>query len=106
MDLPRRASEWPFAGAGEEEPSRGQLLTGLGQGGTTARPLDSGVLTRWGARAPMRGPATAPWSLHRLRSLSVAAVVALRRGRRESEEREWEVPNGIRVFGRRLASAF
>ena len=60
MDLPRRVSEWPFAGAGEEEPSRGQLLAGLGQGGAAARPLDGGVLTRWGARTPARGPATAP----------------------------------------------
>ena len=59
-DLPRLALGWPFAGAGEEGPSRGQLLAGLGQGGATARPLDGGVLTRWGAHAPARGSATAP----------------------------------------------
>ena len=73
MDLSRRASGWPFAGAGEEEPSRpfagageekpsrGELLAGLGQGGAAARPLNGGVLTRWGAHAPARGPAMAPW---------------------------------------------
>ena len=48
---------------GEEGPSRGQLLAGLSQGGATVRPLDGGMLTRWGARASARGPATAPWSL-------------------------------------------
>jgi hypothetical protein len=47
-----------FAGAGEEaEPGRG--LARLDQGSAAARPLDGGVLTRWGARAPARGPATA-----------------------------------------------
>jgi hypothetical protein len=36
-----------FAGAGEEaKPGRG--FAGLGQGSATARPLDGGVLTRWG----------------------------------------------------------
>ena len=52
----------PFVGAGEEaEP--GSWLFGLGQGGAAARPLNGGVLIHWGARAPTRGPATAPWSL-------------------------------------------
>ena len=43
-DLPHRASGWPFAGVGEEEPSRGQLLAGLGQGGAVARPLDDAMV--------------------------------------------------------------
>jgi len=60
----------PFAGAGEEKPSRGQLLAELSQGGAAARPLDGGVLTRWGARTPAKGPATAPW-LCRPRSISL-----------------------------------
>jgi len=47
---------------GEEAEPR-SWLSGLGQGGAAARPLDGGVLTRWGARAPARGPVTAPWSL-------------------------------------------
>ena len=32
------------------------------QGGATARPLDGGMLTHWGARALARGPATVQWS--------------------------------------------
>ena len=38
----------------------GQLLAGLSHGGAAARPLDGGVLTRWGARAPARRPTTVP----------------------------------------------
>ena len=81
MDLPRRASGWPFAGAGEEEPSR--PFAGAGEEkpirgaarwarprGAMARPLDGDVLTRWGARAPARGPATAPWFAAHSRSVS------------------------------------
>ena len=55
----RRTEPVFFVGVREEdEPGRG--LAGLGQGSAAARPLDSGVLTRWGAHAPARGPATAP----------------------------------------------
>jgi len=50
-----------FSPAREKKCRAGQLLAGLGQGGAAARPLDGGVLTRRGARAPARGPATAPW---------------------------------------------
>jgi len=75
---PNHRANPPFAGVGEEEPSRGQLLAGLGQGGAAARPLDGGVLTRWGARALARGPATAPWSLHRLARSRFAARCSLR----------------------------
>ena len=77
MDLPRRASGCPFVGAGEEEPSRPFAGTGeeeLGQRGAVAWPLDGGVLTRWGVRAPARGPATAPWSLHRPLARCLALV--------------------------------
>ena len=83
MDLPRHASGWPFVGAGEEKPSQGQLLAGLGHGGAAARPLDGGVLTRWGARAPARGPATAPWERPFLRSRSLGCAAT-----EKGEERE------------------
>ena len=36
------------------------LLAGIGRSGAAARPLDGDALTRWGARTPARGPATAP----------------------------------------------
>jgi hypothetical protein len=51
--------------------------------GATARPLDGGVLTRWGARAPARGPATAPWERPFLRSRSLGCAVT-----EKGEERE------------------
>ena len=106
MDLPRRASGCPFIGAGEEAEPR-SWLSGLGQGGAAARPLDGGVLTRWGARAPARGPATAPWPLHRRRSRRLAlgqlmVVLPLRRdeverGESGEEERESNKTNETRV---------
>ena len=49
-----------FAGEGEEDRTLGVLLAGTGHSGVAARPLDGGALTRWGARTPTRGPATAP----------------------------------------------
>jgi len=59
---------------------------------TTARPLDGGVLTRWGARAPARGPATAPWIARStaFESLSVALASLLRLRREERERRRRE----------------
>ena len=103
----------PFDGAGEEaEP--GSWLSGLGQGGAAARPLDGGVLTRWGARAPARGPATAPWTLHRLarlacpRSLSSRSCAALRKERRqrENEERESGEENELGFLRNPATAAF
>jgi len=85
-----------LAGAGEERPNRGCCSPGSAKGGTAARLLDGGVLTRWGARAPARGPATAPWSLHRPLAHSVSSLsllVTLREKRaalRDKEEREAE----------------
>ena len=92
-DLPRRASECPCIGAREEEPSRPFTGAGeeeLGQGGAAARPLDGGVLTRWGARAPARGPATAQ---RPARSSSLAlgcSCAALKREERVRRRRERE----------------
>jgi len=79
------------AGA-EEEAEPGRELAGLGQGSAAARPLDGGVLTRWGARAPARGPATAQRtarSAFLARGCSVAAVLAAatEKGERESKSR-------------------
>ena len=79
MDLPRRASGCPFAGEGEEEPSRPfagageEDRAGLGKGVTAARPLNGDALTRWGARTPTRGPAAVPWTP----SLTLARSVVL-----------------------------
>ena len=85
--------------AREKKLSRGRGLAGLSQGSAAARPLDGGVLTRWGARAPARGPTTAPRSLHRPLAHSVSSrslLVTLREKRvalRDKEERsrkcEW-----------------
>ena len=73
------------------------MLAGLGQGGAAARPLDGGVLTRRGARAPARGPATAPWlaappfhSLAVLLSVVRSGAESLRCGRERSGERRRE----------------
>ena len=78
----RRTEPVFFAGVGEEaEPGRG--LAGLGQGSVAARPLDGGVLTRWGARAPTRGPATA------LR-IAMAARSAFPRSRLRREKQRGE----------------
>ena len=65
-----------FRRRGGRKAEPGQLLAGLGKGGTVARPLDGSVLTRWGARALVRGPATAPWPLHRLAPPPSLALVA------------------------------
>ena len=79
----------PFAGVGEEGPSWGQLLAGLGQGDAVARPLDGGVLTCWGACAPARGPAMAPWLPALPSSLAAARwLLSSLQLRRENEERE------------------
>ena len=79
----------PFIGAGEEAEPR-SWLSGLGQGGAAARPLDGGVLTRWGARAPARGPATASWIARStaFESLSVALASLLCEERRERAKRK------------------
>jgi len=61
-----------FAGEGEEDRA-GDFFAGLGQKGTVARPLDGGALTRWGARMPARGPATAPGLAARSRRQSSLA---------------------------------
>ena len=112
MDLPRRVSGWPFAGMGEEEPSRGQLLARLGQEGAAARPLDGGVLTRWGARASARGPATAPWLprssalISRPRCLAVDALRGEENVERESIEREEGGANELGFFGGGRRSPF
>ena len=44
----------------EKKTEPGKKFARLGQKGTVAKPLDGGALTRWGARTPARGPATAP----------------------------------------------
>ena len=64
-----------FAGEGEED-RVGKVFAELGQGDAVARPLDGGALTRWGTRTPARGPATAPWPLHRLAPPPSLALVA------------------------------
>ena len=66
---------------GEAEPP---LLLGLARApakGAAASPLDGGALTRWGARVPARGPATAP-SLLSPCSVSLPGL----RERRENKE--------------------
>ena len=79
----RRADLSP---AREKKAEPGELFSpGLGQGGTAAKPLDGGALTRWGARTPARGPATAPW-LCRYRSLSLDVDAALREQRERGRE--------------------
>jgi len=89
-----------------EEAEPGSWLSGLGQGGAAARPLDGGVLTRWGARVPARGPATAPWLLSSLAARSIV-LAALRKERRqrENEERESGEENEL-GFLRNPAAAF
>ena len=67
-----------LVGAREKRrPSRGHCSPGSGQRGAAARPLDGGGLTRWGARTPARGLATAPWLPAPPSSLSVACSVLL-----------------------------
>ena len=56
--------------AREKKTEPGKIFAGLGQVGAAARPLDGGVLTHRGARAPARGPATAPWLAAHSRSVS------------------------------------
>ena len=85
---------------GEKRAEPGSLLAGLSQGGAAARPLDGGALTRWGARTPTRGAATAPWlPAHSLRPLGRRSPCCGDERResgeeRESKEAEW--PLGFR----------
>ena len=87
--------------AREKKPSRGCGLTGLGQGSAAASPLDDGVLTRWGARAPARGPAMAPRlamaarSAFLARGCSVAAVFAATEKRDRAKREKGEEPNAL-----------
>ena len=72
---------------------------------TTARPLDGGVLTRWGARAPARGPATAQRtarSVFLARGCSVVAVFAAaeKRGRRRERESKGRMARVFQGAGR------
>ena len=50
-----------------------------------ARPLDGVVLTHWGACAPARGPATAPWPPRSTASTCSRRSLGCARLRRESE---------------------
>ena len=87
--LPRRCAVLlPRRRARRRKGRAGELLVGLGQGGTAARPLNGGALTRWGARTPARGPATAPWlPAPLLRSLgALAAAERVRERRRGTNE--------------------
>ena len=82
----------------------GQLLAGLGQGGTAARPLDGGVLTHWGARMLARWPAMAPWSLHRLaRSRSVSSLRLREEWKAAKRERRERKGRGLMALGLRGA---
>ena len=80
--------------ARKKKTESGCYSPGFGQWGAAARPLDGGVLTRWGARASARGPATAPWLprssalISRPRCLAVDALRGEENGERESIERE------------------
>ena len=97
---------------GRRKVEPGLLLAGLDKGGTAARPLDGGVLTRWGARAPARGPTTAPRSLHRPLAHSVSSrslLVTLREKRaalRDKEERKVENENDLGFSPGSAASGF
>ena len=69
--------------------------------GAAARPLDGGVLTHWGARAPARGPATAPRlamaarSAFLARGCSVAAVIAAAEKRERAKREKGQEPNEL-----------
>ena len=77
-----------------------------------ARLLDGGVLTRWGARAPARGPATVPGlamaarSAFLARGCSVAAVIAAAEKRERAKREKGEEPNELGFSGPRAASGF
>ena len=77
-----------FAGAGEEAPIWLAARWARPRG-AAARPLDGGVFTRWGARAPARGPATAPWSARSF-ALGCGSLLRLRKEKRESSEAKRE----------------
>ena len=49
----------PTARGEKKAELRGCCSLDSGHTGAAARPLDGGALTRWGARTPVRGPATA-----------------------------------------------
>ena len=91
--------------AREKKPSRGRWLTGLGQGSAAARPLDGGVLTRWGAHVPAKGPAMAPRlamaarSAFLTRGCSVAAVFAAVEKRERAKREKREEPNELGFSG-------
>jgi len=101
-----KGSRTGLSPAREKKTEPGLLLAGLGKGGTAARPLDGGVLTRWGARAPTRGPATAPC----LAPPSARSPTRSRRWlgcarlRRESEEERGESGEMTLGFGCALAA--
>jgi len=59
-DLAYLAVKEPTARGEKKAELRGCCSLDSGHTGATARPLDGGALTRWGARMPARGPATAP----------------------------------------------
>ena len=73
--------------------------------GAAARPLDGGVLTHGGARAPARGPATAPRlamaarSAFLARGCSVAAVFAAAEKRERAKREKGEEPNDLGFSG-------
>ena len=50
----------PTARGEKKAELRGCCSLDSGHKGAAARPLDDGALTRWGARTPVRGPATVP----------------------------------------------
>ena len=97
----RRKAEPAFSPALEKKPSRGPRLAGLGHGSAAARPLDGGVVTRWGAHAPARGPATAPRfamtarSAFLARDCSVAAVIAAAEKRERAKREKGQEPNEL-----------
>jgi len=69
----QRGPGWIYLAVRRDVPSPAQEKKGA-----VARPLDGGVLTRWGARAPARGPATVPWQ-PRSTARSLAASLGRRR---------------------------
>ena len=84
----------------------GGLFAGLGQGGTMARPLDGGVLTRRGARAPARGPATAPWLAAPPRSLARLSSPRLREEWRAAKRERAAKKEWVRVWRARPRAGF
>jgi len=79
MGKEKGKGEWTNLDVRRENPSPAREKKGA-----AARPLDGGVLTRWGARAPARWPATAPWLCRSsLAARSVALASLLCEERRE-----------------------